>query len=169
MPRRAGAASVVAEMAGRGQRFAALWLALLAAGLVSAPPAGAAEAVVAYTVVDARAIPESLTGAPGDAERGRALYAGDPRAGCAACHGMPGAPRDGSAPDLSGVGARLDPAEIRLWLVAPEVPAGETAMPAYYAAGQRTGAEDPLYGGPRLTAGEIEDLVAYLASLGAPD
>ena len=41
----------------------------------------------------------------------------------------------------------------------------ETAMSAYYAAGQRDGAEDPLYGGPALTAAEIEDLVAYLATL----
>jgi hypothetical protein len=38
-------------------------------------------------------------------------------------------------------------------------------MPAFYAAGQRLGADDPLYGGPALTAAEIEDLVAYLAGL----
>lgn len=132
---------------------------LVAMGLA----ARAAGPVVAYTIVDARAIPESLTGAPGDAARGRGLYAGE--AGCMACHGMPGAPAGATAPDLAGVGGRLAPGEIRLWLVAPEVRDPETAMPAYYAAGQRRGAEDPLYGGPRLTAGEIEDLVAFLAGL----
>jgi hypothetical protein len=42
-------------------------------------------------------------------------------------------------------------------------------MPAYYAAGQRSGAEDPLYGGPALTAAEVEDLVAYLSGLTAPE
>lgn len=132
---------------------------LVAMGLA----ARAAGPVVAYTIVDARAIPESLTGAPGDAARGRALYAGE--AGCAACHGLPGAPAEATAPDLAGVGGRLAPGEIRLWLVAPELRDAGTAMPAYYAAGQRRGVEDPLYGGPRLTAGEIEDLIAFLAGL----
>lgn len=148
------------------------WLALLAAALAPDRPAAAGEPVVSYTIVDGRAIPESLTGEPGDAERGRALYADDPRAGCPACHGEPGAKGEtgeAEAPDLSGAGARLSPGELRLWLVAPEVLDEDTAMPPYYAAGQRTGAEDPLYGGPRLTAGEIEDLVAYLAGLGTAD
>ena len=141
--------------------------ALLAGAATGALPAGAAEPVVAYTIVDARAIPRSLTGAPGDPARGRALYRDEPRAGCSGCHGMPdgGGGKEG-APDLAGVGARLGPGEIRLWLVAPGVIDPETRMPAFYAAGQRTGAEDPLYGGPALTAAEIEDLVAYLASLG---
>ena len=54
---------------------------------------------------------------------------------------------------------------IRLWIVAPVAIDPETAMPAFYAAGQRDEADDPLYGGPALTAAEIEDLVAYLAAL----
>ena len=53
-----------------------------------------------------------------------------------------------------------DQAEVDGWF--------ETAMPAFYAAGQRDGADDPLYGGPALTAMEVEDLVAYLASLRDP-
>jgi hypothetical protein len=42
-------------------------------------------------------------------------------------------------------------------------------MPAYYAAGQRQGPDDPLYGGPALTAAEVEDLIAYLTTLRDPD
>ncbi len=72
-------------------------------------------------------------------------------------------------PRLDRVGARLAPGEIRLWLVAPQVLAPGTPMPAYHAAGQRRGAEDPLHGGPWLTAGEIENLVAYLSGLGTGD
>ena len=130
----------------------------------------AAEPVVAYTITnigtDASEIPASLTGAPGDAARGRALYGSEARAGCPACHGVPGAAGEtASAPDLAGVGARLSGGAIRLWIAAPVAIDPETAMPAYYAAGQRDGAEDPLYGGPALTAAEIEDLVAYLAAL----
>ena len=141
--------------------------ALAAATALAGAPAAAADPIVAYTIVDAGAIPESLTGARGDPERGEALFAHDPRAACAACHGMPGA-GGATASDLAGVGGRLTAGEIRLWIVAPEVLEPETEMPAYYAAGQRTGAADRLYGGPTLTASAIEDLVAYLAGLGGP-
>jgi sulfur-oxidizing protein SoxX len=144
---------------------------LLLVALIAAlgGPGRAAEPVVAYTIVNGAEITASLTGAPGDAARGRVLYAGEARAGCPACHGLPGVPGEATAaPDLSGVGGRLSAGAIRLWIVAPVVLASETTMPAYYAAGQRDGADDPLYGGPALTAAEIEDLVAYLASLGDP-
>ncbi len=133
----------------------------------------AAEPVVAYTVTNVGTnggeITASLTGAPGDAARGRALYGGEARAGCPACHGVPGAAGEAvSAPDLAGVGGRLSAGTIRLWIAAPVAIDPETAMPAFYAAGQRGEAEDPLYGGPALTAAEIEHLVAYLAALRDP-
>ena len=136
--------------------------------------AGTAEPVVAYTITNASEIRQSLTGAPGDANAGERIYAAEARAGCPACHGMPGTPAPDddpkleTGPDLAGIGSRLQPGQLRLWLVAPQVLQPETAMPAYYSAGQRTGAEDPLYGGPALTADEIEDLVAYLSSLTGP-
>ena len=142
---------------------------LLLAALMAAlgGPGRAAEPVVAYTIISGAEITDSLTGTPGDALRGQALYAGDPLTGCPACHGVPGA-ASGTAADLSNVGGRLSAGAIRLWIVAPVVISPETAMPAYYAAGQRDGASDPLYGGPALTASEVEDLVAYLAALGTP-
>ena len=143
--------------------------ALLASALLLAAPAQADDPVVAYTIVNAREIAESLTRTPGDARRGQALYHAEERAGCPACHGLPGAAEARTAPDLAEVGTRLSPGEIRLWIVAPSVIAEDTAMPAYYAAGQRRGAEDPLYGGPILTAAEIEDLVTYLATLKGTD
>ena len=129
----------------------------------------AAEPVVAYTIANGSEITASLTGAPGDAARGRALYGGEARAGCPVCHGVPGAAGEAaSAPDLAGVGGRLSAGAIRLWVAAPVAIDPETAMPAFYAAGQRGEAEDPLYGGPALTAAEIEHLVAYLTALGDP-
>ena len=149
-------------------------LAVMIAMLVETGLAGsgqAAEPVVAYIITNGSEIAYSLTGAPGDAARGRALYEAGARAGCPACHGVPGvatktvtAP-DLSGPDLSGIGGRMNAGAIRLWIVAPVAIAEDTAMPAFYAPGQRDGAEDPLYGGPALTAVEIEDLVAYLAAL----
>ena len=142
----------------------------------------AAEPVVAYTITNGSEIADSLTGAPGDAARGRALYETGARAGCPACHGVPGATKKTvsapelsgphlSGPDLSKVGGRLNAGAIRLWIVAPVAIADDPdtaenpVMPAFYAPAQRDDADDPLYGGPALTAVEIEDLVAYLATL----
>jgi len=148
-------------------------LALASAGAAISGFAWAAGPVDAYTITNGREITGRLTGASGalgDAARGRALYAGEERAGCAVCHGVPGAANDNAtASDLTGVGGRLSPGAIRLWIVAPAAFDPETAMPAFYAAGQRKGSTDPLYGGPALTSGEIEDLVAYLAGENNPD
>lgn len=120
-----------------------------------------------YSVRDGRAIPKPLTGAPGDPVRGRRLFHNFSRTGCSLCHGTPEAPRrpasERTAPPLDRVADRLTPARIRLWIVAPETIRPHTAMPAFHKPGQRTDVEDPLYGGPRLTAAEVEDLVAYLS------
>ena len=142
-------------------------LASLAVALVN--PAGGAERVVAYRIVDARTIPDSLTGRPGDPQAGGVLYLDQKLARCAGCHGVPGAKALGDtatgtgAPPLDDVGRRLDAGAIRLWLVAPQVAAPGTGMPAFYAIGQRDDPADPRFGEPLLTAAEIEDLVAYLA------
>lgn len=125
--------------------------------------------VVSYEVRDNREIPAALTGQPGDADAGRKLYFDRNLTGCSGCHGSPGGPgaqSDGSsvqAPGLAGIANRMEPGRIRLWLVAPQIIDPATAMPAYYAVGQRTNPEDPRFGEPLLSAGEIEDLVAYLS------
>jgi sulfur-oxidizing protein SoxX len=148
-------------------------VAMTSVGVAAPGVAGAAGPVTAYIITNGGEITGKLTGADGasgDAARGRALYAGEARAGCAVCHGVPGRAGDAaSAPDLTGIGGRLSIGALRLWIVAPAVFDPETGMPAFYGAGQRDGATDPLYGGPALTAAEIEDLVAYLAGEGDPD
>ena len=149
-----------------------LSLAFLALALAGS--AAAADRVVAYRIVDARAIPDSLTGRPGDPEAGRALFLDEKLARCAGCHGVVGdasaAPGDPEAPPLDDVGQRLGEGAIRLWLVAPQVAEPGTRMPAFYALGQRDDPADPRFGEPLLTAAEIENLVAYLArQTSAPD
>lgn len=145
----------------------------VAGGVLFAAPA-MAENVVAFEIVDGREIPASLTGEPGDADRGRELYLDDKLARCAGCHGIPGEQRAGDAdasangapslaPSLDDVGARLSAGAIRLSLVAPEVLRPATRMPSYYGLGQRADPADPRYGEPLMTASEIEDLVAYLS------
>lgn len=72
------------------------------------------------------------------------------------------------APDLTGVGARLSAAQLRLRIVDMKRLNPESIMPTYYAAATdnpeaRVGAQ--WRGKPILDAAEIEDLVAYLQTL----
>ena len=141
----------------------------IALALFAAPVcAQDAERVVAYRIVDAREIPESLTGAPGDPEAGRKLYFDLALTGCSGCHGSPGGPGAQTdpgaeeAPKLDRLAARMPEGTIRLWLVAPRVLKPDTTMPGFYSVWQRTDPNDPRYGEPRLGAAEIEDIVAYL-------
>lgn len=144
----------------------AMPLAILALSLAGA--AGAADRVVPYSIVDAREIPESLTGQEGDPEAGRQLYFDLGLTHCSGCHGSPGrpgaqaVPGRADAPSLAGVGRRLSEGAIRLWLVAPQAISPGTAMPSFYAAGQRNDPDDPRFGEPLLSAAQIEDILAYV-------
>ncbi len=150
-----------------------LWkLTCMAFGLMLAlPVAGQTQdRVVAYQIVDARSIPESLIGEPGNAEAGRKLYFDRKVTGCSGCHGSPGGPgaqpnaTGANAPALSGLADRREVGTIRLWLIAPRVLMPDAEMPSYYEVGQRSDENDPFFGSTRLSAREIEDLVAYLAA-----
>ncbi|MEL6793878.1 MAG: c-type cytochrome [Pseudomonadota bacterium] len=132
--------------------------------LLIAAPLVAEEALVDYVVEDGSAIPEPLATWDGGAEAGAALHLS---AGCADCHAAPGfqdAPAVG--PDLAGVANRLTEGEMRLMVVNPRIVLPETDMPAYYAVGQIGEVPDELVGRTRLTPLEVEQIVAWLMSLG---
>ena len=144
-------------------------VALLAAIAAIAGVAIAAEpeaiARVSFRVVG-DGIPEPFT--KGDPARGRALIAARDPANCVLCHVVPGAaiPFAGDlGPSLAGVGGRLDSAQLRLRVADNLRVNPATIMPSYY----RTDGLDrvaPAYRGkPILAAREIEDVVAYLATL----
>lgn len=125
----------------------------LALPALAAPP-------VDYTVTNAGEIGEPLSDAPVDVDDGAAVFAS---AGCDACHrarGFETAPDLG--PDLSDVGRRLNEGAVRLMIVAPRVRAPDTKMPAYYDVGRYGAAPDEEVGRTRLSALEIEQLVAWL-------
>ena len=140
-----------------------MWLA--GALLAVSGPAGA-QALPPYTVVDA-GIPEPLTNARGDVARGRALVV-ERSSTCILCHSGPFPEQKFQgdlAPDLSGSGSRWSEAQLRLRLVDPSRLNATTVMPSYYRVDglHRVGA---LWRGkPILSAQQIEDIVAYLASL----
>ncbi|MCW0233339.1 MAG: sulfur oxidation c-type cytochrome SoxX [Ferrovibrio sp.] len=121
-----------------------------------------------YMVKD-YAIEKSLTGKPGDAANGRALAITSGQGNCVICHKMPipeVAFRIGNVgPDLTEVGGRLTPGEIRMRIVNPKLLNEETIMPAYYRVNGLNRVATRFANKPMLTPEQVEDLVAYLSSL----
>ena len=137
----------------------------LAAGFALPGPAHA-QALQPYAVAG-DAIPDSLTGLPGDAVRGRALVIARSST-CILCHSGP-FPEEkfqgDLAPHLAGAGSRWSEGQLRLRLVDASRLNPITIMPSYYRVDglDRVGAA--WRGKPILTAEQIEDIVAYLATL----
>ncbi|MGK9230629.1 sulfur oxidation c-type cytochrome SoxX [Inquilinus limosus] len=118
--------------------------------------------------VEADAIPAFLTGRPGDPARGQALMADRHRSLCSLCHAGPFAPphQQGTlAPDLRGIGARFSEAQLRLRVVDMKRLVPGSIMPSYYRSDGFERVASAWQGKPVLTAEEIEDVIAYLATL----
>jgi L-cysteine S-thiosulfotransferase len=125
-----------------------------------------AQALASYTVVG-DSIPASLTGAPGDPARGHALVL-DRTSTCILCHSGPFPEqrfRGDLAPSLAGVGSRWSVSQLRLRLVDGSRFNRETIMPSYYRADGFDRVDPNWRGKPILSAEQIEDIVAYLATL----
>ena len=137
----------------------------VAAALALPGPADA-QTLPSYVVVG-DAIPASLTGVAGDAGRGRSLVV-DRTGTCILCHNGPFPEQrlqGDLAPNLSGSGSRWSEGQLRLRLVDASRLNAATIMPSYYRVDglDRVG---PLWRGkPILSAEQIEDIVAYLATL----
>jgi sulfur-oxidizing protein SoxX len=115
------------------------------------------------------AMERPLTGVPGDPARGRAVATDARKGNCVICHALPLA--DDTAgnfgdvgPPLAGVGSRLSVPQLRARIVDPRRQSPGTAMPAFFVT-EYTRAQPQYAGRPILTAQEVEDLVAWLASL----
>jgi L-cysteine S-thiosulfotransferase len=120
-----------------------------------------------YTVVG-DAIPESLTGAKADAERGRSIVVNRQVGLCLLCHSgpFPEEKFQGTlAPDLKGTGARWSEGQLRLRIVDASHLNPDTIMPPYYRVEGLTRVAPAFEGKPVLSAEQIEDVVAYLVTL----
>ena len=130
------------------------------------PGTYAQEALWPYQIVG-NAIPASLTGKPGDPVRGRAIVVNRQNT-CLFCHSGP-FPEErlqgDLSPSLNGTGARWTAAELRLRLVDASRLNPATIMPSYYKVDGLTRVAKAWQGKPILTAEQIEDVVAYLATL----
>src|SRR5262249_53758522 len=109
----------------------ALYIALLGSAVL--PGAAGAQALASYQVVG-DGIPDSLTGSPGDAGRGRALIL-DRSSTCILCHSgpFPETKFQGDlAPNLAGSGSRWTTSQLRLRIVDASRLNPATIMPSYY-------------------------------------
>ncbi len=147
-------------------------LAAVVALLVVSPQAALAQrpAVTAPgdIVVVGDAIPAPLTTTQPDAARGRAILLDRAKGNCLICHRLPVAtePFQGTiGPDLSGIGRRLTTSQIRLRLVDQSRLNAATLMPPLYRTAQLVRVDAHYRDKTVLSAIEIEDSVAYLASL----
>ena len=122
---------------------------------LAAPAASAQETLRAYTVT-------------GDATRRRAIVANRSVGLCLLCHSGP-IPEErfqGTlSPSLAGAGARWSEGQLRLRIVDGTRLNPDTIMPAYYRTTGLQHVAKSFVGKTVLTAEQIEDVVAYLATL----
>src|SRR5450755_78578 len=113
-------------------------------------------------------IPQAIGGAAGNADRGRALLLGRESANCVVCHALPdpGVRFSGNlGPPLGGVARTFSVAQLRLRVVDNMRVNPTTIMPSYYRVEGLDRVAAAYRGKPILDAGQVEDIVAYLATL----
>ena len=143
-------------------KHAAFAFTIFASGCMSC----AASSLLRYDIVG-DAIPRSLTGAPGDPVRGRAVLV-KRESTCLLCHSGPFPDQrfqGNLSPDLTGVGSRWSEGELRLRMIDASHLNPDTIMPSFYKTEGLTRVAPNLRGKPVLTAEEIEDVVAFLTTL----
>ena len=148
----------------------AVWLlgvAVLAADVRAQDPGAGPTRPGAFAVVG-DAIPQSLTGQPGDAARGRAIVANRQLGLCLLCHSgpLPEERFQGSlAPDLAGAGKRWSSGQLRLRVADAGLLNPHSIMPPYYRSSGLNRVAPAYRDAPLLAAQQVEDVVAYLAAL----
>lgn len=122
------------------------------------------------------AVEQSLSGQSGDAANGRIIVGDKGQGNCVACHqvtDLADVPFQGEiGPVLDGAGERWSEAELRGIVANAKIMFEDSMMPSFYKTegfirpgNAYTGeAADDTFG-PLLSAQQIEDVVAYLATL----
>jgi sulfur-oxidizing protein SoxX len=116
------------------------------------------------------AIPAPLTGKPGDAKEGVRVVTGRRLGNCLSCHEISALHEEefhgDVGPSLDGVAGRWDTATLRMIVVNAKMVFGSaTVMPAFYRTDGLNRVRPEFAGKPILTAQQIEDVVAFLATL----
>lgn len=115
-------------------------------------------------------INESLSGQPGNPVEGRKVFADRKLGNCLACHANSDLAEQlfhgEVGPALDGVAKRWKPEQLRTIVVNSKLVFTElTVMPAFYSLDVGADVREDLIGKTILTAQQVEDVVAYLATL----
>lgn len=104
--------------------------------------------------------------AAGDAARGRAVFVAREGGHCVLCHAAPGVAVAGDVgPALGGIGSRLTAGQIRYRVVDITRVNPDAVMPAFHRTEGLSRVAAQHAGRPVLSAQQVEDVVAWLASL----
>jgi L-cysteine S-thiosulfotransferase len=141
--------------------------ALISPAIGQVPPLAPFNAVVARGIA---AIPAPLTGKPGDPKEGEKVVVERRLGNCLSCHEISALSREpfhgDVGPSLDGVGGRWDTGTLRMIVVnAKKVFGEETVMPAFYRVDRLNRVRPDFVGKPILSAQQVEDVVAFLATL----
>jgi sulfur-oxidizing protein SoxX len=127
-----------------------------------------ADEPVSYEIVD-EAIPTSLTGSSGDADKGREAFINRKLGNCLGCHAvteLEAEPFHGEVgPPLDGVGDIYSEGELRLRVAYAKAVNPDTIMPGFYTTDGLHRVAEKFQGKTILTAEQVEDIVAYLLTL----
>ena len=114
-------------------------------------------------------LPQSLTGAPGNAEAGKKVFLTRTLGNCLACHKVTSLKSEEFhgefGPSLDGVAGRYTEAQLRLIVADPKRIFADTVMPAFYKNDGLNRVRPEFAGKPILTAAQVEDVVAFLKTL----
>lgn len=137
--------------------------------LAFAASAPHADEIIDYEVVDEVSIPEPLTGARGDADKGRATFIDRQLGNCLGCHAvseLEAEPFHGEVgPPLDGVADRYEEGEIRLQVIDAKAANPDTIMPGFYVVDGLHRVAPEFAGKTILSAEQVEDVIAYLMTL----
>jgi sulfur-oxidizing protein SoxX len=136
---------------------------------ICAPVTPRAELAPVAIVGDA--IPQPLTTEPGDPVRGRAIVVDRQKGLCLLCHAGPFPDQrfqGDMAPDLAGAGSRWSSAQLRLRIVDGSRLNPATIMPSYHRIDGLNRVAPAFKDAPILSAQQVEDVVAFLATLRDP-
>lgn len=107
----------------------------------------------------------SLTGNPGDPVRGLDIFVSREAGHCILCHAIEGldiGSQGNVGPELTGIGTRLTPDQIRYRIIDARRIWPQTVMPPYYRTEGLRQVGQAYQGRPVLSEEQIEDLVAFL-------
>jgi L-cysteine S-thiosulfotransferase len=145
----------------------------VAAALASPAAGEAVPPLVSFNIVvtaGVAAIPASLTGKPGDPKEGVKVVTERRLGNCLSCHEISALREEefhgDVGPSLDGVAERWDTGALRMIVVNAKMVLGEeTIMPAFYRVDGLNRVRPEFVGRPILSAQQVEDIVAFLATL----